>query len=109
MGYQPYAVTVEALSKAECYSLSRVRLFTTPRTLVLQAPLFMGFSRQENWSGLPFPSPGDLPDPGIKPRSPALQADSKPSEPQGKSIQRQGSLKNYKKNETWKMWGFSKK
>ena len=49
-----------------------------------QAPLSMEFSRQEYWSGLPFPSPGDLPYPGIKPRSPALQADSLPSEPSGK-------------------------
>ena len=47
----------------------------TPWTVVRQAPLSMGFSKQEYWSGLPFPSPGDLPDPGIKPRSPALQAD----------------------------------
>ena len=45
----------------------------------------MGFSRQEYWSGLPFPSPGDLPDPGIDPRSPTLQADSLPAEPPGKS------------------------
>ena len=45
-----------------------------------QAPLSMGFSRQQYWSGLPFPSPGDLPNPGIKPRSPALQADSLPTE-----------------------------
>jgi len=44
----------------------------------------MGFSRQEYWSGLPFPSPGDLPNPGIKPRSPALQTDALPSEPPGK-------------------------
>ena len=44
----------------------------------------MGFSRPEYWSGLPFPSPGDLPDPGIEPESPALQADSLPSEPPGK-------------------------
>ena len=44
----------------------------------------MGFSRQEYWSGLPFPSPGDLPDPGVKPRSPALQADSLPIELRGK-------------------------
>ena len=50
-----------------------------------QAPPSMGFSRQECWSGLPFPSPGDLPDPGIEPRSPALQADALPSEPPGKS------------------------
>ena len=49
-----------------------------------QAPLSMGFSRQEYWSGLPFPSPGDLPNPGIKPGSPALQADSLLSEPSGK-------------------------
>ena len=48
----------------------------TPWTVARQAPLAMGFSRQEYWSGLPFPSPGDLPDPGIEPWSPALQADS---------------------------------
>ena len=52
--------------------LSRVRLFATPWTIAHQAPLSMGFSRQEYWSRLPFPSPGDLPDPGIKPASPAL-------------------------------------
>ena len=51
-------------------SLSRVRLFATPWTVDYQAPASMGVSRQENWSGLPWPSPGDLPDPGIKPRSP---------------------------------------
>ena len=56
----------------------------TPWTVARQAPLSMGFSRQEYWSGLPFPSPGDLPDPGIEPRSPALQADSLPAEPAGK-------------------------
>ena len=56
----------------------------TPETLVCQPPLSLGFSRQE-WSGLPFPSPGDLPDPGIEPRSPTLQADSLPSVPLGKS------------------------
>ena len=49
-----------------------------------QTPLSMGFSRKEYWSGLPFPSPGDLPDPGIELRSPALQADSLPTELQGK-------------------------
>ena len=53
-------------------SLSHVQLFVTPWTLARQAPLFMGFFRQECWSGLPFPSPGDLPDPGIEPASPAL-------------------------------------
>ena len=56
----------------------------TPWTVAHQASLSTRFSRQEYWSGLPFPSPGDLPDPGIKPRSPALQADSLPSEPSGK-------------------------
>ena len=65
-------------------SLSHVRLFVTPWTVAYQAPLSMGFSRQGYWSGLPFPSPGDLPDPGIKPRSPALQADALPSEPPGR-------------------------
>ena len=65
-------------------SLSCVRLFATPWTLAYQAPLSMGFSRQECWSGLPFPSPGDFPDPGIKPGSPALQADALLSEPPGK-------------------------
>ena len=54
-------------------SLSRVRLFVTPWTVAHQAPLSMGFSRQEYWSGLPFPSPGHLPDPGIEPGCPALQ------------------------------------
>ena len=58
----------------------------TPWTVAYQAPLYMGFSRQWYWSGLPFPSPGDLPDPGIETRSPALQADALPSEPLGKSI-----------------------
>ena len=65
-------------------SLSRVRLFATPWTVAYQAPPSMGFSRQEYWSGLPFPSPGDLPDPGIKLWSPALQADDLTSEPPGK-------------------------
>ena len=65
-------------------SLSRVRLFATPWTVAHEAPPSMGFSRQEYWSGLPFPSPGDLPDPGIEPWSPALQADALPSKPPGK-------------------------
>ena len=52
----------------------------TPWTVAHQAPLFMGFSRQEYWSRLPFPSPGDLPDPGIEPGSPALRADPLPTE-----------------------------
>ena len=65
-------------------SLSRVRLFATPWTVAYQASPSMGFSRQEYWSGLPFPSPGDLPDPGIEPRSPTLEADALTSEPPGK-------------------------
>ena len=52
----------------------------TPGTVASQAPLSMGFSRQEYWSGLPFPSPGDFPNPGLEPRSPALQVDSLPTE-----------------------------
>ena len=62
--------------KVKVKSLSRVRLFATLWTVAYQAPPSMGFSRQECWSGLPFPSPGDLPDPGIEPVSPALQADA---------------------------------
>ena len=65
-------------------SLSRVQLFATPWMVAYQAPQSMGFSRQEYWSGLPFPSPGDLPKPGIKPRSPVLQTHALPSKPPGK-------------------------
>ena len=61
--------------------LSSVQLFAVPWTVAYQAPLSMEFSSQEYWSGFPFPSLGDLPDPGIEPRSPALQADTLPSEP----------------------------
>ena len=64
--------------------LSCVRLFATPWTVAYQAPPSMEFSRQEYWSGLPFPSPGDLPDPGIKPRSSTFQADALLSETPGK-------------------------
>ena len=71
--------------ESEVKSLSRARLFATLWTVAYQAPLSMGFSRQEYWSGLPFSSPGDLPNPGIEPRSPALQADALPSEPPGKT------------------------
>ena len=65
-------------------SLSHVQLFATPWTVDLQAPLSMVLSRQGYWSELPFPSPGDLPNPGIEPRSPTLQADTLSSEPPGK-------------------------
>ena len=61
--------------------LSHVQLFLTPQIVAYQAPLSMGFSRREYWSGLPFPSPGDLPNLGVEPRSPALQADALLSEP----------------------------
>ena len=67
-------------------SLSRVRLFATPWTVAHQAPLSMGFPRQEYWSGFPFPSPGHLPDTGIELGSSALEADSLPSEPPEKPV-----------------------
>ena len=70
--------------------LSRVRLFATPWTVGHQAPASMEFPRQEHWSGLPFPSPGDLPDPGIKSGSPTLWADVLPSEPPGTIKDRNG-------------------
>ena len=68
---------IEMLMLVECLkvkvkSLSHVQFFATPWTVGHQAPLSMGFPRQEYWNGLPFPSPGDLPDPGIKPRSPSF-------------------------------------
>ena len=65
-------------------SLTRVQLFAIPWTVAYQASPSMGFPRQEYWSALPFPSPGDLPDPGIEPGSPALQADALTSELPGK-------------------------
>ena len=68
---------------SECQSFSHVRLFATHWSVAHQAPLSMEFSRQEYWSGLPFPTPGDLSYPGIKPRPPTLQAYSLPSEPPG--------------------------
>ena len=69
--------------KVKVKSLSRVRLFATPWTGAHQAPPSLGFSRQEYWSGLPSPSPGELPDPGIERRPPALQADALTCEPPG--------------------------
>ena len=67
-------------------SLSHVQLSVTPQTVAYEVPPSMGFPRREYWSGWPFPSPGDLPDPGIEPRSPALQADAFPSKPPGKPL-----------------------
>ena len=70
--------------KVKLKSLSRVQLFAIPWTVAYQACPSMGFSRQGYWSGLPFPSPGDLPYPGIEPGSHALQAEALPSELPGK-------------------------
>ena len=72
--------------KVACSFKEKLWLFATPWTAAHQAPPSMGFSRQEYWSGLPFPSPGDLPDPGIEPGSPAFQADTLTSEPPGKPM-----------------------
>ena len=72
--------------KVKGKSLSRVRLFVDPMDCSLPGSSVVGFTRQEYWSGLPFPSPGDLPNPGIEPGSPALQADALPSEPLGKTL-----------------------
>ena len=91
---------------------SRVRLFGTPWTIVRQAPLSMEFIRQEFWSGLPLPSPGDLPDPGIELGSPTLQENSLPSEPPGKpykvlyvSYYSITSLESYNNLERWRKGG----
>ena len=73
---------------SECYLLTCVELFTTPWSVVHQPPLSMEFSRQEYWSGLPFSSVGDLPTPGIKAQSPALQVDSLLSEPSARPPQK---------------------
>ena len=78
-GLHSYSPNVENVSHS-----GMSQLFTTPGTVACQSPSSMGFSRQEYWRGVPFPSPGDLPDPGIKPRSPKVQANALPSEPPGK-------------------------
>ena len=72
MGFPKQECWIGLKVKVKVKSLSCVRLFVTPWTVAHHAPLSMGFSRQEYWSGLPFPSPEDLPYPGIEPRSPAL-------------------------------------
>ena len=86
MSFPQMPVLAFRLIISEVKLLSRVRLFATPWTVAYQAPPSMGFSRQEYWSGLPFPSPGDPPNPGIKPGSPALQTDTLPSEPPEKPL-----------------------
>ena len=90
--------------KVKVKSLSHVRLFVTPWTVAHQPPPSMEFSRQEYWSGLPFPSPGDLPDPGIEPRSPELRADTLPSEPPGNPYRYEGWI--IKKTEHQRMYAF---
>ena len=82
--YSTVLPTVVTMKEKETANRSvGVQLFVTPGAVAFLAQLSMGFSRQEYWSGLPFPSPGDLLNPGIEPRFPALQADSLPSEPPG--------------------------
>ena len=76
----PYLLLLSLFS----HSLSYVRLFATPWTVAGQAPLYVGFPRQEYWNGLLFPTPGDLPDPGIKSASPALTIRFFTAEPPGK-------------------------
>ena len=78
---QADSLLAEPQVKVVVKSLSCVRLFATPWTIAYQAPQSMEFSRQEYWSGVPFPSPEDLPNPGIEPGSPTRQADTLPSEP----------------------------
>ena len=87
--------------RSEVKSLSCVRLFMTPWTVAHQTPSSMGFSRQQYWSGLPFPSPGDLPDPGIEPRSLTFQVDALTSKPPGKPPQAAlPSLNSYSTSKT---------
>ena len=86
--YPQWTIIQSLKAVKDCYMLcvlsrSVMSDSATPQTVALQAPLSMGFSRQDDWSGLPCLPPGDLPNPGIEPRSPALQADSLPSEPPG--------------------------
>ena len=87
------------------YVISRVRLFVTPWTVTYQALQSMGFSRQEYWNGLPFSSPGDLPNPGIESGSPALQTDALPSEPLGKPL---CAYLTYMQSTSWETLGGKK-
>ena len=85
LNLNPNAIPTVSRMWSEVKLLSCVQLFATPWTVAYQAPS-MRFSRQEYWSELPFPSPEDLPDPGIEPGSPSLQADALPSKPPGKPL-----------------------
>ena len=90
------------LKESESVShFSHFWLFATAWTVAHQASLSMGFSRQEYWSGLPFPSPGDLPDPGMESESPALQVDSLPSEPLGKPKNTGGVAYPFSRVSSW--------
>ena len=82
--HQNHTLLIAMALKVKVKLLSSVWLFATPWTVAYQAPHSMGFSRQEYWSGLPFPSPGHLSHPGIEPGSPTFQADALTSEPPGK-------------------------
>ena len=86
MSHQSIPADQLILNIVVALSLSCLDYFATPWAVAHQAPLSMGFPRQEYWTGLPCPSPEDLPNPGIKPRSPELQVDSLPSEPPQKPI-----------------------
>ena len=83
-----FLVSFMQITFSDCPSniYTHVQLFATPWTIACQAPLFMGFSGQEYWSGLPFPPSGDLTNPGLKPRSPALEENSLPTEPSDKPL-----------------------
>ena len=84
--FQTFLSTFFVVSGKKVKSLSFARLFATPWTVAYQAPPSMGFSRQEYWSGVPLPSPGALPNSGIKPGSPTFQADALTSEHQGSPL-----------------------
>ena len=96
----PKKMSFSSWRKRKCYSLRCVQLFVTVWTVAHQAPLSKGFSRQEYWSGLLFPSPQDLLNPGIEPGSPALQANSLPYEPPGKPHYRGLECKSRKSRDT---------
>ena len=96
MIYHLTPVRMAIIKKSVCYLLNRVRLFMTPWTVAHQAPLSMEFSRQEYWSGFPFLSPEDLTNSGVKPGSPAFQANSLPPEPPGKPSKKSTNNKYWK-------------
>ena len=87
--------TLKVGNLSPAWSLSCVWLFATLWTVARQAPLFLGFPRQEYWSGVPFPSPGDLPDPGIEPTSPPLAGGLFTAEPLVKHSLLLGALKSH--------------